>query len=59
MVITILGGGMGQELLRRGHRGSQGLWSAQALIDAPDVVANAHRSIHLAGLRRTRRSQHE
>jgi S-methylmethionine-dependent homocysteine/selenocysteine methylase len=51
MAITILDGGMGQELLRRGHRGSQGLWSAQALIDAPDVVADVHRSYVDAGAR--------
>jgi len=51
MSITILDGGMGQELLRRGHRGSQGLWSAQALIDAPDVVADVHRSYIDVGAR--------
>lgn len=51
MAITILDGGVGQELLRRGHRGSRGLWSAQALINAPDVVVDVHRSYVDAGAR--------
>jgi len=51
MTITILDGGMGQELLRRGHRGKQGLWSAQALLDAPDVVADVHRTYIDVGAR--------
>jgi S-methylmethionine-dependent homocysteine/selenocysteine methylase len=51
MSITILDGGMGQELLRRGHRGNQGLWSAQALLDAPDVVADVHRTYIDVGAR--------
>lgn len=50
MAITILDGGMGQELLYRGHSGSNGLWSAQALIDAPDVVEEVHRAYVHAGV---------
>lgn len=39
--ITVLDGGMGSELLNRtGHRG--GLWSAQALLDAPELVLAVH-----------------
>ena len=37
--ITILDGGMGGELVRRGASNRNELWSAQALLDAPDVVA--------------------
>ena len=46
-MITVLDGGMGQELIRRGGR--TGLWSAQALLDAPELVAEVHRDYVLAG----------
>ncbi len=49
--LTILDGGMGGELLRRGLGGSDGLWSAQALIDHPDVVTGVHRDYIDAGAR--------
>lgn len=46
--LTILDGGMGQELTQRLQtRG--GLWSAQALVDAPQVVAQIHREFIEAG----------
>lgn len=50
MPLTILDGGMGHELTRRLQtRG--GLWSAQALLDAPEVVAAVHRDYLAAGAR--------
>lgn len=44
--LVILDGGMGQELLRRGGRSE--LWSAKALIEAPDLVREVHRE-YIAG----------
>ena len=38
MTITILDGGMGQELLTRSAAQPTGLWSAQILMDDPDLV---------------------
>lgn len=49
--LTILDGGMGGELLRRGLGKSGGLWSAQALIEHPDLVADIHREYIDAGAR--------
>ncbi len=49
--ITILDGGMGGELARRGVSNRNELWSAQALLDAPDVVAQVHRDYIEAGAR--------
>ena len=49
--LTILDGGMGGELIRRGVAESGGLWSARALIDAPDEVVAAHRAFIDAGAR--------
>lgn len=47
---TILDGGMGGEIQRRsGQKG--GLWSAQALIDAPDMVRDIHAEYIQAGAR--------
>ncbi|MCB5160487.1 homocysteine S-methyltransferase family protein [Marinomonas algarum] len=40
--LTILDGGMGRELKRIGAPFSQPLWSAQALIEAPEFVTQAH-----------------
>ncbi len=48
--LTILDGGMGGELQRRsGKKG--GLWSAQSLIDAPDLVRDIHTEYIQAGAR--------
>ena len=48
--LTIMDGGMGSELLKRsGQRG--GLWSAQALLDAPETVAQVHQDYIDAGAR--------
>ena len=42
MTITILDGGMGQELLTRSAAQPTGLWSAQILLDDPDLVRAVH-----------------
>ena len=42
MTITILDGGMGQELLARSNTQPTGLWSAQILLDDPDLVRRVH-----------------
>jgi S-methylmethionine-dependent homocysteine/selenocysteine methylase len=47
--ITLLDGGMGRELKARGVFGNGRLWSAQALIDAPDVVRTVHLDFLRAG----------
>lgn len=47
--LTILDGGMGGELQRRGIGASDGLWSAKALIEHPDLVADIHNEYILAG----------
>ncbi len=48
MDLTILDGGMGQELVRRAGRATS-LWSSQALIDAPDLVRAVHDDFFAAG----------
>lgn len=40
--VILLDGGMGQELYRRGIRGDELLWSATALIEAPEAVRDIH-----------------
>jgi S-methylmethionine-dependent homocysteine/selenocysteine methylase len=40
--ITILDGGMGQELLRRSGDELTRLWSAQVMIDHPELVRDVH-----------------
>jgi len=47
--IQILDGGMGRELLRIGAPFAQPEWSALALMQAPDMVARAHRHFIDAG----------
>ena len=49
MTITILDGGMGQELLARSATQSTGLWSAQILLDDPDLVRAVHADYLAAG----------
>ena len=49
--LTILDGGMGGELIRREATPRDGLWSAQALLEAPDLVAEVHRDYIEAGAR--------
>jgi len=49
MTITILDGGMGQELLARSANRATGLWSAQILLDEPDLVRAVHADYLTAG----------
>ncbi|MFY0693313.1 MAG: homocysteine S-methyltransferase family protein [Paracoccaceae bacterium] len=49
MTITLLDGGMGQELLARSGRKPTGLWSVQFLIDEPELVTEVHRLYFEAG----------
>ena len=48
-MLTILDGGMGRELSRRGVHDNTGLWSAQALLDAPEIVLQVHKDFIAAG----------
>ncbi len=48
-MVTILDGGMGRELQRSGAPFRQPEWSALALIEAPQMVADVHRSYCRAG----------
>jgi S-methylmethionine-dependent homocysteine/selenocysteine methylase len=48
MGVTILDGGMGQELVRRSGRATS-LWSVQALLDDPDLVRAVHDDFFAAG----------
>ncbi|KNG93482.1 homocysteine S-methyltransferase family protein [Pseudaestuariivita atlantica] len=48
MTITILDGGMGQELIRRAGEATD-LWSLKALMDAPDMVRVVHDEFFAAG----------
>ena len=50
-MLTVLDGGMGVELIRRGVAAASGLWSAQALIQDPDAVVRTHRDYIAAGAR--------
>ncbi len=47
--LIILDGALGTELTRRGVNTTLPLWSAKALIDAPEVVAQIHRDYVNAG----------
>lgn len=51
MVITVLDGAMGGELIRRGAAAGGGLWSAQALLEAPEAVVQLHQDYISAGAR--------
>ncbi|WP_147126390.1 homocysteine S-methyltransferase family protein [Shimia ponticola] len=46
--ITILDGGMGQELIKRAGQATP-LWSVQALLDAPELVRAVHDDFFAAG----------
>jgi S-methylmethionine-dependent homocysteine/selenocysteine methylase len=48
MTVTILDGGMGQELVRRAGRATP-MWSIHALVDAPDLVRAVHDEFFAAG----------
>lgn len=47
--ITLLDGGMGQELVRRSGKAPTPLWSTQVMIDAPELVAAVHADYRAAG----------
>jgi len=47
--ITILDGGMGQELMRRSGANPTRLWSAQVMFDMPDLVRDVHIDFIRAG----------
>ncbi len=47
--ITLLDGGMGQELIHRAGGVATPLWSTQALLDDPDMVAAVHEDYAAAG----------
>ncbi len=49
MTLTLLDGGLGQELVTRSAGRPTGLWSAQVMIDDPDLVQAVHRDFFLAG----------
>ena len=47
--VTLLDGGMGQELLARSGDKPTPLWSTQVMIDHPGLVADIHRDYFKAG----------
>jgi S-methylmethionine-dependent homocysteine/selenocysteine methylase len=47
--VTLLDGGMGQELLRRADAEPTPLWSAQVMIDQPELVSAVHEDFIRAG----------
>jgi len=49
--VTLIDGGMGQELLKRSGAKPSPLWSAQVMMDYPDVVRDLHVDFILAGAR--------
>ena len=49
MTITILDGGMGQELVKRSGDTPTALWSTQVMIDHPGLVAEVHGDYFRAG----------
>ena len=47
--ITLLDGGMGQELVRRSHDKPTPLWATQVMVDHPGLVTDIHRDYFDAG----------
>lgn len=47
--ITIMDGGMGQELIHRSSQPPSPLWSAKVMMDEPDIVETLHREFIEAG----------
>ena len=47
--ITLLDGGMGQELIRRSGEPAAPLWSTQVMLDRPELVADVHKAYADAG----------
>ena len=50
-MVTLMDGGMGRELIRRGVASRTGLWSAKALLEAPSAIVDTHRDYIAAGAR--------
>ncbi|MDE0104440.1 MAG: homocysteine S-methyltransferase family protein [Bryobacterales bacterium] len=48
-MVTVMDGGMGRELIRRGAAKRGGLWSARALLEAPQAVVETHLDFIAAG----------
>lgn len=51
MTVTVLDGGMGDQIERQMSGTPNGLWSAQALIEQPEVVVAVHKAYIEAGAR--------
>lgn len=49
MTITVMDGGMGDEITKQMSGGAGGLWSAQALLDDPELVVSVHKAFIEAG----------
>ena len=49
MAITLLDGGMGQELVARSSKPPTGLWSTQVLMDEPELIRAVHDDYFAAG----------
>ena len=49
MTITLLDGGMGQELVARSTKPPTGLWSTQFIMDQPDLISAVHDDYFAAG----------
>jgi len=49
MSITLMDGGMGREIARRLDGAGHGLWSAKALVEAPQIVLDIHQEYIAAG----------
>ena len=49
MTLTLLDGGLGQELVARSAGRPTGLWSVQVMIDDPALVQQVHRDYFVAG----------
>ena len=47
--LTLIDGGMGQELIHRSKRKPDGLWSARVMLDDYDLVVNLHKDFINAG----------
>jgi homocysteine S-methyltransferase len=47
--VTLMDGGMGQELYRRSGKPASPLWSAQVMMDSPELVVQLHRDYIDAG----------
>ena len=51
MTITLLDGGMGDEIATRLKGAGTGLWSANALLECPQLVVDIHKEYIAAGAR--------